>query len=159
MCRALSNVADEGLLTEGWFWIPSLAGPSSLASRASVSTTMLSALYTCPACYDGFAEPCPDFRRCPYFDVFICTAERPGEQPASYATPKMGLKIHCLSIYQNFSVGIDNFNQNAFQSGLAACGAVCLPVSTVSTYCAPAACHMPTARMKVKTQLYQAITC
>ncbi|KAL3141771.1 hypothetical protein ABBQ32_004449 [Trebouxia sp. C0010 RCD-2024] len=33
--RALSNVADEGLLTEGWFWIPSLAGPSSLASRAS----------------------------------------------------------------------------------------------------------------------------
>lgn len=33
--RALSNVADEGLLTEGWFWIPSLAGPSTLASRAS----------------------------------------------------------------------------------------------------------------------------
>ncbi len=25
--RALSNVADEGLLTEGFFWIPSLAGP------------------------------------------------------------------------------------------------------------------------------------
>ncbi len=38
LCRALSNVADEGLLTEGWFWIPSLAGPSSLASRASVSS-------------------------------------------------------------------------------------------------------------------------
>ncbi|KAL0042900.1 hypothetical protein WJX79_003125 [Trebouxia sp. C0005] len=33
--RALSNVADEGLLKEGWFWIPSLAGPSTLASRAS----------------------------------------------------------------------------------------------------------------------------
>jgi YidC/Oxa1 family membrane protein insertase len=31
--RALSNVADEGLLTEGWFWIPSLAGPTTLASR------------------------------------------------------------------------------------------------------------------------------
>lgn len=37
LCRALSNVADEGLLKEGWFWIPSLAGPSTLASRASVS--------------------------------------------------------------------------------------------------------------------------
>mmetsp|Transcript_20095 Transcript_20095/g.33704 ORF Transcript_20095/g.33704 Transcript_20095/m.33704 type:complete len:443 (+) Transcript_20095:79-1407(+) len=31
--RALTNVADEGLLTDGFFWIPSLAGPSSLASR------------------------------------------------------------------------------------------------------------------------------
>lgn len=31
--RALSNVADEGLLTEGFFWIPSLAGPTALASR------------------------------------------------------------------------------------------------------------------------------
>ena len=41
-CRALSNVADEGLLKEGWFWIPSLAGPSSLASRASVSPSRLS---------------------------------------------------------------------------------------------------------------------
>ena len=29
-CRALSNVADEGLLTEGFFWIPSLAGPTKL---------------------------------------------------------------------------------------------------------------------------------
>lgn len=28
--RALSNVADEGLLTEGFFWIPSLAGPTKL---------------------------------------------------------------------------------------------------------------------------------
>eukprot|EP00884_Botryococcus_braunii_P020151 jgi/Botrbrau1/681/Bobra.160_2s0005.1 len=25
--RALSNAADEGILKEGWFWIPSLAGP------------------------------------------------------------------------------------------------------------------------------------
>eukprot|EP00891_Asterochloris_glomerata_P004985 jgi/Astpho2/4985/Aster-06718 len=33
--RALSNVANEGLLTEGWFWIPSLAGPSTLASRTN----------------------------------------------------------------------------------------------------------------------------
>lgn len=31
--RALSNVADEGLLTEGFFWIPSLAGPTALAAR------------------------------------------------------------------------------------------------------------------------------
>ena len=30
--RALSNVANEGLLTDGFFWIPSLAGPSALAS-------------------------------------------------------------------------------------------------------------------------------
>ncbi|KAL4856440.1 Inner membrane ALBINO3-like protein 2 [Chlorella vulgaris] len=28
--RALSNVADEGLLTEGFFWIPSLAGPTTV---------------------------------------------------------------------------------------------------------------------------------
>jgi YidC/Oxa1 family membrane protein insertase len=30
--RALSNVANEGLLEDGFFWIPSLAGPSALAS-------------------------------------------------------------------------------------------------------------------------------
>ncbi|KAI8112223.1 hypothetical protein M9434_003547 [Picochlorum sp. BPE23] len=28
--RALGNVADEGLLTDGFFWIPSLAGPTKL---------------------------------------------------------------------------------------------------------------------------------
>jgi len=31
--RALTNVANEGLLTDGFFWIPSLAGPTSLAER------------------------------------------------------------------------------------------------------------------------------
>mmetsp|Transcript_2106 Transcript_2106/g.2962 ORF Transcript_2106/g.2962 Transcript_2106/m.2962 type:complete len:453 (+) Transcript_2106:94-1452(+) len=31
--RALSNVADEGMLSEGFFWVPSLAGPASIASR------------------------------------------------------------------------------------------------------------------------------
>ncbi|KAE9454664.1 hypothetical protein C3L33_13418, partial [Rhododendron williamsianum] len=31
--RALANVADEGLLTEGFFWIPSLAGPTAIATR------------------------------------------------------------------------------------------------------------------------------
>lgn len=31
--RALSNVADEGLLNEGFFWIPSLAGPTTIAAR------------------------------------------------------------------------------------------------------------------------------
>ena len=36
LCRALSNVADEGLLTEGFFWIPSLAGPTSIAAQKSV---------------------------------------------------------------------------------------------------------------------------
>ncbi len=34
--RALSNVADEGLLTEGFFWIPSLAGPTTLAAQKAV---------------------------------------------------------------------------------------------------------------------------
>lgn len=33
--RALSNVADEGLLQEGFFWIPSLAGPTTLALQKS----------------------------------------------------------------------------------------------------------------------------
>ncbi|CAI0425992.1 unnamed protein product [Linum tenue] len=35
--RALSNVADEGLLTEGFFWIPTLSGPTSIAARQSGS--------------------------------------------------------------------------------------------------------------------------
>ncbi|XP_010248757.1 PREDICTED: ALBINO3-like protein 1, chloroplastic [Nelumbo nucifera] len=35
--RALSNVADEGLLTEGFFWIPSLSGPTTIAARQSGS--------------------------------------------------------------------------------------------------------------------------
>ncbi|XP_042503193.1 ALBINO3-like protein 1, chloroplastic [Macadamia integrifolia] len=35
--RALSNVADEGLLTEGFFWIPSLAGPTTVVARQSGS--------------------------------------------------------------------------------------------------------------------------
>lgn len=35
--RALSNVANEGLLTEGFFWIPSLAGPTTIASRSNGS--------------------------------------------------------------------------------------------------------------------------
>ncbi|KAJ7945486.1 Inner membrane ALBINO3-like protein 1, chloroplastic [Quillaja saponaria] len=35
--RALSNVADEGLLTEGFFWIPSLAGPTAIAARQNGS--------------------------------------------------------------------------------------------------------------------------
>jgi len=33
--RALTNVANDGLLTEGFFWIPSLAGPSSMADNES----------------------------------------------------------------------------------------------------------------------------
>ncbi|XP_002982453.2 inner membrane protein PPF-1, chloroplastic [Selaginella moellendorffii] len=35
--RALSNVANEGLLSEGFFWIPSLAGPTTIAARQSGS--------------------------------------------------------------------------------------------------------------------------
>ncbi len=34
--RALSNVADEGLLQEGFFWIPSLGGPTTMAMQAEV---------------------------------------------------------------------------------------------------------------------------
>eukprot|EP00897_Mesotaenium_endlicherianum_P003383 jgi/Mesen1/3072/ME000181S02147 len=37
--RALSNVANEGVLTEGFFWIPSLAGPTSIAARSTGSGT------------------------------------------------------------------------------------------------------------------------
>ncbi|CAL0304134.1 unnamed protein product [Lupinus luteus] len=33
--QALSNVANEGLLTEGFLWIPSLGGPTSIAARQS----------------------------------------------------------------------------------------------------------------------------
>ncbi|TVU21868.1 hypothetical protein EJB05_31539 [Eragrostis curvula] len=35
--NALSNVANEGLLTEGFFWIPSLGGPTTIAARQSGS--------------------------------------------------------------------------------------------------------------------------
>ncbi|CAI8616559.1 unnamed protein product [Vicia faba] len=35
--QALSNVANEGLLTEGFLWIPSLGGPTSIAARQSGS--------------------------------------------------------------------------------------------------------------------------
>ncbi|XP_045812957.1 ALBINO3-like protein 1, chloroplastic [Trifolium pratense] len=35
--RAFSNVADEGLLSEGFFWIPSLSGPTTTAARQSGS--------------------------------------------------------------------------------------------------------------------------
>ncbi|KHN21967.1 Inner membrane protein PPF-1, chloroplastic [Glycine soja] len=33
--QALSNVANEGLLTEGFLWIPSLGGPTTIAARQS----------------------------------------------------------------------------------------------------------------------------
>ncbi|KAK9104275.1 hypothetical protein Scep_021119 [Stephania cephalantha] len=35
--RALSNVANEGFLTEGFFWIPSLAGPTTIAAKQNGS--------------------------------------------------------------------------------------------------------------------------
>ena len=31
--RTLSNVSQAGLLTEGFYWIPSLSGPASLADQ------------------------------------------------------------------------------------------------------------------------------
>jgi YidC/Oxa1 family membrane protein insertase len=33
--RALTNAASDGLLTEGFFWIPSLGGPSTMADNTS----------------------------------------------------------------------------------------------------------------------------
>jgi hypothetical protein len=36
-CRALSKAADDGLLTSGFFWIPSLGGPTSMTMRQAVS--------------------------------------------------------------------------------------------------------------------------
>ncbi|KAJ7980877.1 Inner membrane protein ALBINO3, chloroplastic [Quillaja saponaria] len=35
--QALSNVANEGVLTEGFFWIPSLGGPTTIAARQNGS--------------------------------------------------------------------------------------------------------------------------
>ena len=53
--RALSNVADEGLLTEGFFWIPSLAGPTSLAAQKAVR--FLSPVGIVPSsCMQGLAQ-------------------------------------------------------------------------------------------------------
>lgn len=49
--RALSNVADEGLLSEGFFWIPSLAGPTTLAAQKAVC-----ALVPPPTLYGQNAE-------------------------------------------------------------------------------------------------------
>lgn len=33
--RTLSNVAEQGLLLDGFYFIPSLAGPTSIAARMS----------------------------------------------------------------------------------------------------------------------------
>ena len=38
--RALSNVAEEGLLSEGFFWIPSLGGPTTLAAQKAVGSPL-----------------------------------------------------------------------------------------------------------------------
>jgi membrane protein insertase Oxa1/YidC/SpoIIIJ len=40
--RALSNVAEEGLLKEGFFWIPSLGGPTTLAIQKAVRVLFVS---------------------------------------------------------------------------------------------------------------------
>jgi hypothetical protein len=34
--QALTKAADDGLLTSGFFWIPSLGGPTTLAMRQEV---------------------------------------------------------------------------------------------------------------------------
>lgn len=38
--RALSNVAEEGLLSDGFFWIPSLGGPTTLAAQKAVRSSV-----------------------------------------------------------------------------------------------------------------------
>lgn len=40
--RALLLAADEGLLKDGFFWIPSLAGPTTISARQAVSTSVCS---------------------------------------------------------------------------------------------------------------------
>eukprot|EP00798_Chlamydomonas_sp_ICE-L_P013718 gene13718-19613_t len=53
--KSLSNAASDGLLTEDFFWIPSLAGPTTIAARASVS---VKGGATCgDGVGDGFAGP------------------------------------------------------------------------------------------------------
>ena len=42
--RTLSNVASAGLLTEGFYWIPSLSGPTSLAAQRAGATPLCHAL-------------------------------------------------------------------------------------------------------------------
>ena len=38
--RTLSNVSQAGLLTEGFYWIPSLSGPASWQTSAQVCLTL-----------------------------------------------------------------------------------------------------------------------
>lgn len=46
--RALSKAAEDGLLTSGFFWIPSLGGPTSMAANKAVSH-VISQVVVCPA--------------------------------------------------------------------------------------------------------------
>ncbi len=50
VCRALSNVAEEGLLTEGFFWIPSLGGPTTLAAQKAVCNVQAECWGACHHC-------------------------------------------------------------------------------------------------------------
>jgi len=34
--RALTKAADDGLLTSGFYWIPSLGGPTTMSMRQAV---------------------------------------------------------------------------------------------------------------------------
>jgi hypothetical protein len=45
--RTLSNVSQAGLLTEGFYWIPSLSGPASLADQQAGETSTALALIRC----------------------------------------------------------------------------------------------------------------
>jgi YidC/Oxa1 family membrane protein insertase len=44
--RALTKAADDGLLTSGFFWIPSLGGPTTMTARQAVRS----------ACHAGTAR-------------------------------------------------------------------------------------------------------
>lgn len=60
--RTLSNVSQAGLLTEGFYWIPSLSGPASLADqRAGTPSLPLITL---------------DWRQCMRADILNCNDKR-----------------------------------------------------------------------------------
>ena len=46
--RTLSNVATAGLLTEGFYWIPSLSGPTSLAAQRAGDWPSLNTMHLSP---------------------------------------------------------------------------------------------------------------
>jgi membrane protein insertase Oxa1/YidC/SpoIIIJ len=83
--RALSNVADEGLLTEGFFWIPSLAGPTSLAAQKAVRRC------AAPVAVHGASAGCSRRRHGPRrLARAVCVYGAAGESSAVHLVIAMG---------------------------------------------------------------------